>query len=191
MRKLVLGVSFALAATSSVTLGLVQRVNAQAFDIASPQLIAQSAELDGGATLEPITEAANFYGFVDSFDGQNLTVRLPGGQVESFTLPEGIGGVDASLDPGSLVAVNADKDNIISGLDSPVVDTEFIGTLDSVNEVDDSQVELLATSETGEPMTVEIARSTVDRLGIAPGDEIKVTKFQNIPDLSAVCKVSR
>lgn len=186
MRKIVLGASVALTAALSTTLGFNARVEALPLDRGSSFLVAQS-EVITPTTLEPITEAAQYYAFVDSFDGQTLYVRLPDGQVQSFTLPEGVGGVEEySLSPGDLVALNADKNNVISGLDNPVVETEFVGNVESFDGT-----QLVAKSVTGETITTPVSERVATALDIKPGDEVKVTSFQNIPGLSSVCKVKR
>lgn len=192
MRKFVLGASVALTAALSVTLALTEKVDARPIESGSPFLISQdtpeagSNEILTPETLEPITEAADYYAFVDSFDGQTLYVRLPDGTTQPFTLPQGVGGDDYNLNPGDLVALNADKDNVISGLDNPVVDTEFIGNVESYDGA-----QLVAKSVTGETINTPVSEAVASRLDLQPGDEVKVTSFQNIEGMTSVCKVKR
>ncbi|NJN24109.1 MAG: hypothetical protein HC810_06585, partial [Acaryochloridaceae cyanobacterium RL_2_7] len=143
-------------------------------------------------TLDPITEAADYYAFVESFDGQTLYARLPDGIVQPFTFPPGVGGVDYNLNPGDLVAINADSRNVISGLDTPVVEQEYIGSVNALAANPGGEgFTLTGQTPAGESFSTNVSESVASRLAIAEGDEIKVTYFNNLPGVASVCKIKR
>ena len=204
MRKLVLGAGCALTAAFGASLGLTSAVEARPTNAELPFQIAQFSDpfgtpapaaadtLTPNTTLEPITEAADYYAFVESFDGQTLYARLPDGTVEPFTFPEGVGGVDYNLNPGDLVAVNADKNNVISGLDTPVVGEEKIGSVSSLTANPGGQgFNLTGQTSAGDTFDANISEEVASRLQLAEGDEVKVTYFNNIEGLASVCKIKR
>ena len=193
MKKIVLGASFALTATLSVALSPIQSVEAKPVGSKAQFLIAQDipeteVSEDLTPTPDPSTEVADYYAFVDRFDEQTQTLyaRLPDGTTQPFTLPPDIGGENFNLSPGDLVAINTGQDNIITSLDNPVVETEFIGEVTSYDGN-----ELVATSITGEVKTAQVSENVVSRLQLQPGDQVKVTSFQNIEGMTSICKVKR
>lgn len=194
MKNLMLGVGVALTAALSTTLGLTEKVSARPIDSGSSFLVAQifSEPVQSSdtltPTLKPIDRVADYYAFVDSFDGQTLYVRLPDGELKPFVLPEGVGGVDEyNLNPNTLVGISANKNDEITGLNNPVIDTEFTGIIESIDE---NNV-MLARSVTGEEFSTPLSERVAAMF--EPGDEVKANKFQGegLESLTSVCKIKR
>lgn len=202
MRKIVLGAGVALTATFGVSLGLTSAVEARPTNSSLPYQIAQFSDpgISSGPSsnstispnLEPFNGRANHYGFVESFDGQNLYVRLNTGETTAFTFPEGVGGADLNLSPGDLVAINANRRNVISGIDTPVVGEEKIGSVSSLVPLPGgSGFALNGVTSAGDGFSQTISEAQAARLQLAQGDEVRVTTFSNFDGLASICKVKR
>lgn len=131
-----------------------------------------SISLAQESTIEPQSLPGN-YGLVRSFDGQNLEVRLLDGTQKTYAVPEG---TSASMEPGDLVGFDVDDAGMVSKVQPPAVDEVIRGT---VTEVDlESETVTLLPEGADAPVDTRISQGTIAQLGLEPGKEVMVTKFQ-------------
>lgn len=124
------------------------------------------------ASIEPQSLPGN-YGLVRSYNGQNLEVRLLDGTEKSYTVPEGS---SADLKQGDLVGFDVDDAGTVSKIQPPEVSEVIRG---KVTDIDmESQTVTLMPEGADAPVDTRISQSTISRLGLEPGKEVMVTKFQ-------------
>lgn len=141
--------------------------------------IAQAAESNQVVTQAPVKpsiQAAlgshNTVGLVKSLSGKTLELRLADGTCQKFTVEPDVLG---SLNPrrGTLVALNANNNRQVTGLQLAEVDRTIHGTV--TNVVDDQVTLQLPNNKTE---ITRIAPETTARLGLAPGVPLSVTSYR-------------
>lgn len=124
------------------------------------------------ANIEPEALPGN-YGLVRSYNGQNLDVRLLDGTEKSYSVPEG---TTAELKQGDLVGFDVDDEGVVSKVQPPAVDEVIRGKVTNIDT--ESQTVTLMPEGTDAPVDTQISPDTIAKLGLEPGKEVMVTRFQ-------------
>lgn len=154
MKNLLTGAGISLLATTIASFGSV------------------NVSLAQETSIDPQSLPGN-YGLVRSYDGQNLEVRLLDGTQKTYSVPEGS---SESLSQGDLIGFDVDDEGMVSKVQPPAVDEVIRGT---VTDVDlESETVTLLPEGADAPVDTRVSQSTIARLGLEPGKEMMVTKFQ-------------
>lgn len=155
MKNLLTGAGISLLATTIASFGSV------------------NVSLAQETSIDPQSLPGN-YGLVRSYDGQNLEVRLLDGTQKTYSVPEGS---SASLEQGDLIGFDVDDAGMVSKVQPPAVDEVIRGT---VTDVDlESETVTLLPEGADAPVDTRVSQSTIARLGLEPGKEMMVTRFEN------------
>lgn len=123
-------------------------------------------------TIDPQSLPGN-YGIVRSFTGQNLEVRMLDGTNKSYSVPEGS---TSALNQGDLVGFDVDDAGMVSKVQPPAVDEVIRGTITDVDL--ESETVTLLPEGADAPVDTRVSQGTISRLGLEPGKELMVTKYQ-------------
>ncbi|QUY40997.1 hypothetical protein HRE53_03200 [Acaryochloris sp. 'Moss Beach'] len=155
MKNLLTGAGISLLATTIASFGSV------------------NVSLAQETSIDPQSLPGN-YGLVRSYDGQNLEVRLLDGTQKTYSVPEGS---SESLSQGDLIGFDVDDEGMVSKVQPPAVDEVIRGT---VTDVDlESETVTLLPEGADAPVDTRVSQSTIARLGLEPGKEMMVTRFEN------------
>lgn len=151
------------------------RLRQPRIDTASIGQAAGSSKVVSQTQVKPIQSALssrNTVGLVKSLSGKTLELRLADGTCRKFTVEPNVLG---SLNPrrGTLVALDANNNGLVTGLQLAEVDRTIHGTV--TNVVDDQVTLRLPDNQTE---TTKVAPETAARLNLAPGVPLSVTSYR-------------
>jgi len=167
MKNLLTKAGLSLLVTGIVSVGISSVSHAQ--DASEASEVSQDAP---EVSIEPESLPGN-YGLVRSYNGQNLDVRLLDGTEKSYTVPEGS---SAELKQGDLVGFDVDEEGVVSRVQPPAVDEVIRGTVTDIDP--ESQTVTLMPEGADEAVDTQISQATISKLGLEPGKEVMVTRFQ-------------
>lgn len=117
-------------------------------------------------------EILDNYGLIRSVQGGQVSVRLLNGETKSYLLASNVP-TYPSLRRGGLVGFDTDKSGNITRLAPPQVRKVYRGTLVIV---DGKKIGMV--TPTGERFITTLSKQKIARMGLAPGQPIKITQYQ-------------
>jgi hypothetical protein len=143
-------------------------VDSAAMPAADPVL--QSA-LDKPSLTPKSSEILDNYGLVNSVKNNKISVRLLNGKNKTYAIASNA--IDKNIRRGSLMGFNTDRQGRITRLSPPEVQKVYQGTLIIVEGTKIGMV----TPE-GERFITTLAKEKIARMGLAPGQPIKITQYR-------------
>ncbi|MGB7413950.1 MAG: hypothetical protein WA902_07055, partial [Thermosynechococcaceae cyanobacterium] len=138
-------------------------VSQPAYPISQPAYV-EAAKLNQSEILDN-------YGLIKATQGNQVSVRLLTGETKTYLLASNAEG--ARVQQGSLVGFETNSKGDITRLSPPQVQRIYRGTLVVVED----QKIAMVTSE-GERFVTTLSKAKIARMGLAPGQPIKITQYK-------------
>ncbi|MGF1602175.1 MAG: hypothetical protein ACFCU8_09165 [Thermosynechococcaceae cyanobacterium] len=117
------------------------------------------------------TEILDNYGLIKAAQGNQVSVRLLTGETKTYLLASNAEG--ASVRQGSLVGFETNSKGNITRLSPPQVQRIYRGTLIIV---EDQKIGMVTPE--GERFVTTLSKAKIARMGLAPGQPIKITQYK-------------
>lgn len=136
------------------------------------------------ASISPTTTAGQApynYGIVRSTGLNTLEIRHLSGGYRTYTVANDLTS-SMALSPGDLVAFDADTSGNLTQLQPPRIAEVFEGT---ISNIQGNQVTVVAAD--GSSLTTTLAPNSINRLALAPGKGLSVTRYEGTSATKVCC----